>query len=178
MITFKKQGEDVAIADFVVIKRPELVTIGNHVAIDSFFYCTTQLEIGDYVHISPHVGVIGGKNAMLKIGNFCFVSLGARLVCASEEFFGEGLIGPIIPAKYHDKIINAPIVFEDHAGVGANVTVLPGVTLGEGSVIGANSLVTRSTEPWTIYKGSPAKPYKARPKDKMLQYAKELYDIR
>jgi acetyltransferase-like isoleucine patch superfamily enzyme len=171
---FKKIGEDVNIADFVVIKRPELVTIGNHVAIDSFFYSTTQMEIGDYVHISPHVGVIGGKNGLLKIGNFCFVSLGARLICASEEFFGEGLIGPIIPAKYHDKIICAPIVFEDHAGVAANVTILPGVTLAEGSVIAANSLVTRSTEPWTIYKGSPAKPYKERKATRMLKYASEL----
>lgn len=170
----KQIGQDVVIADFVVIKRPELVTIGNHVAIDSFFYSTTGMEIGDYVHISPHVACIGGKDAMIKIGNFCFVSVGARLVAASEEFFGQGLIGPLIPKKYHDKIINAPIVLEDHAGVCANVTVLPGVTIAEGSVIAAHSLVTKSTEPWTIYKGIPAKPYKKRPKDIMLSYATQL----
>jgi galactoside O-acetyltransferase len=46
--------------------------------------------------------------------------------------------------------------------------------LAEGSVIGANSLVTKSTEPWTIYVGSPAKPVKARPKEKMIEYARRL----
>jgi acetyltransferase-like isoleucine patch superfamily enzyme len=51
---------------------------------------------------------------------------------------------------------------------------MPGVTLAEGCVIGANSLVTKDTEPWTIYMGSPAMPIKKRPKDKMLLYAKEL----
>lgn len=175
-MTFKKLGEDVNIADFVVIKRPELVEIGNHVAIDSFFYSTTSMQIGDYVHISPHVACIGGKDALVKIGNFCFVSVGARLVGASEEFFGHGLIGPIIPKQYKDKIICEPIIFEDHSGVCANVTVLPGVTLAEGSVIAAHSLVTKSTEPWTIYKGIPAKPYKVRPREKMLRYAKEILD--
>ena len=44
-------GEDVIIDKFVNFKRPELVKIGNHVAIDWGFYCTTSLEIGDYIHI-------------------------------------------------------------------------------------------------------------------------------
>ncbi len=171
---YKSMGEDVFISKLVDITRPNLVELGNHVAIDSFFYSTTQMQIGDYVHISPHVGVIGGADAKLIVGNFCFISIGTKLICASEEFFGEGLIGPIIPKQYKDKIINKPIIIEDHAGIGANCTVLPGVTIAEGSVIGANSLVTKSTEPWTIYIGSPAKAYKKRDKEKMLQYAKEL----
>ena len=51
---------------------------------------------------------------------------------------------------------------------------MPNVTLAEGSILGANSLLTKDTEPWTIYVGSPAKPVKIRDKDKILQYAKEL----
>lgn len=172
------KGEDVFIHGRTEFTRPELCELGDHVAIDSGFYCTTNLKVGNYVHISPHVAVIGGKTASLTVGHFCFISVGSKIVCASEKFYGEGLIGPIIPDEYHDEVINEPVVFEDFSGVGANCVVLPGVKLGEGSIVGACSMVKEDTEPWTIYYGVPAKPYKARKKEKMLEYAKELGYVR
>jgi dTDP-4-amino-4,6-dideoxy-D-glucose acyltransferase len=51
---------------------------------------------------------------------------------------------------------------------------MPGVKLGEGAILGANSLATKDLEPWTIYVGSPAKPVKIRKKDIILEYAKKL----
>ena len=51
---------------------------------------------------------------------------------------------------------------------------MPGVTFGEGAILGANSLALKSLEPWTIYVGSPAKPIKIRKKELILQHAKEL----
>ena len=51
---------------------------------------------------------------------------------------------------------------------------MPGVTLGEGSVVGANSVVTKNTEPWTVYYGSPAKPVRKRDKETVLKYANEM----
>jgi galactoside O-acetyltransferase len=51
---------------------------------------------------------------------------------------------------------------------------MPGVTLKEGSVVGSNSVVTKDTEPWTIYLGSPAKPIKLRDKSKIIENAKKL----
>jgi len=79
-----------------------------------------------------------------------------------------------VPEKYRDTVNFSIIKIEKFVGVGTNVVIMPGVTLAEGCVIGANSLVTKDTEPWTIYMGSPAKPIKKRRKDKMLLYAKEL----
>ena len=90
-------GDDVYINEITSISRPNLVKIGNHVAIDFGFVCTTELQIGDYVHISSHVSVIGGKNTSLIIEDFCFISTGARMICGSEKFQGDGLIGPLIP---------------------------------------------------------------------------------
>ena len=52
--------------------------------------------------------------------------------------------------------------------------MLPGVTLAEGTIVGANSLVTKDTEPWTIYAGSPAKPIGKRDKNRAIEAAKEL----
>lgn len=171
-------GQDVIIDPHTRFTRSDQVTLGNHVAIDWGFYCTTALTIGDYVHISPHVAVIGGGHGSLTIGHFCFVSVGAKIVCASEQFWGEGLIGPVIPEAYKDVILNEPVVMENFSGVCANSVVMPGVRMAQGSILGANSLLKHNTEPWTIYAGSPARPIKTRRSDKMKQYAKELgYDL-
>jgi galactoside O-acetyltransferase len=55
--------------------------------------------------------------------------------------------------------------------VGAGSVVLPGVTLAEGTAVGAMSLVTRSTEPWSVYHGVPARRQRARHRD-MLELEK------
>lgn len=170
----KSCGQDVFISANVEIRRPHLVSIGSHIAIDSGFYLTCAAELGDYIHIAPYVSIIGGEKAIIKMGHFTTIAAGSRIICASDEHLGEGLVGPTIPEKYRDKIEIAPVIFENFASLGTNVVVMPGVTLGEGSIVGACSLVNKSTEPWTIYVGIPAKPLKARRKDKMIAMAKEL----
>ena len=169
-----EMGIDVFLNDFVSITRPELVKIGNHVAIDFGFVCTTGLVIGDYVHISPHVSVIGGKKTSLNIEDFCFISTGSRMICGSELFQGDGLIGPMIPEEYKDDQILKPINLKRFSGVCANSVVMSGVVMSEGSILGANSFLKQSTEPWTIYAGSPARPIKQRKKEKMYFFAKEM----
>jgi dTDP-4-amino-4,6-dideoxy-D-glucose acyltransferase len=168
-------GNDVFISSNVEIRRPQLVQVGSHIAIDSGFYITTGASIGDYVHIAPYVTVIGGVNGFLKMGHFTNISTGSKIVCGSDSFLGDGLItAPGIPEEYRDTLKVEPIIFESFANVGANVVILPGITLAEGSVVGASSLVTKNTEPWTIYYGSPAKPIRVRQKSKMIEYAKQL----
>ena len=171
----KSAGVDVYISPNVEIRRPHLVSVGNHVAIDSGFYLVTAAEIGDYIHIAPYVHIIGGATGLLKLGHFTNISLGGKIICGSDEFMGEGLISaPGLPEEFRDKLIIEPVIFQNFANTGAGVTILPGVTLAEGSVVGANSLVTKDTEPWTIYAGSPAKPIKKRKKEKMIEFAKRL----
>ncbi len=170
----KGYGQDVFISANVEIRRPHLVTVGSHVAIDTGFYCTVKAEIGDYVHIGPYVSVIGGEQGFLKMGHFTTIAAGSRIISVSDEHLGEGLVGPTIPSAYSDKRIVAPVVFENFASVGTNVVVFPGVTLAEGTVVGACALVTKSTEPWTIYQGIPARPTKTRRKDRMIEMARKL----
>lgn len=170
----KACGEDVWISPSVEIKRPHLVTVGSHVAIDSGFYLTTGAEIGDYIHIGPYVSVIGGATGLLRVGHFCTIAAGSRLICGSDEFKGAGLVGSTIPKEFADNLIIEPIILERFASLCTNVVVMPGVTIAEGCVIGAGSVVTKSTDPWTIYTGSPAKPLQIRPREKMLEYAKRM----
>jgi len=166
-------GEDVFIGDFVEIKIPEICMIGSHVAIDNGFKCSTGLLLGDYIHIAPDVIIIGGKTVTLEMGHFSFIAAGTKIVCGSENYVEGGLVGPTIPVKYRNLIFN-PVKFEAFAGTGVNCCVMPGVILGEGSVIGANSVVTKKTEPWTVYVGSPARPIRKRDKETALKYANEL----
>nr|WP_308437560.1 hypothetical protein [Acinetobacter seifertii] len=53
-----------------------------------------------------------------------------------------------------------PVKIQDNVWLGEFVSVLPGVTIGEGTIVGANSVVTKSLPPYVIAVGSPAKPIK------------------
>jgi acetyltransferase-like isoleucine patch superfamily enzyme len=173
MIDFKLKGEDVFIHESAIIKHPHMCEIGNHVAIDNGVTFSTQIVLQDYVHIAPYVCTIGGKNNKVTFKNFSFAAAGTKIVVGSEDYTGEGLVGPTIPSEYR-KLILHDIIFEQFSGCGVNCSIMPGVILGEGSILGANSLATKNLEPWTIYVGSPARPIKTRKKDIILTYAKKL----
>lgn len=53
-------------------------------------------------------------------------------------------------------VISKPIVIESKVWIGFDVTILKGVTIGEGAVIGAKSVITKNVEPWTVVAGNPA----------------------
>ncbi len=168
-------GEDVFVSPLASFVRPQLVRLGNHVAIDPFVHCATALETGDHVHISAHVSIIGGKDGVLRMGHFTNISVGGRIICGSDAFLGEGLVAaPGIPDAFRDRLIVEPVVFEDFVNTGAGVIIFPGVRLAEGTVIGAGSVVMGSTEPWTVYVGAPARPLKARSRERMLEYARQM----
>lgn len=174
---FCESGKDVYIHESVIFRRPSLVKLGNHIAIDAYSIFTTGLETGDHIHVSYHVKVIGGENGLLKLGDFCNLSAGATIVCGSEKFHGDGLIrAPGIPEDLCDVLNTNPVVFADFVNTGANVTVLPGVNVPEGVVLGANSLVrsTDQLDPWTIYAGNPIRPLRSRNRDNMLSSAQKL----
>lgn len=168
----KRVGEDVRVSDMAYISRPELVEVGSHIAIDMWTYISTQLILGDYIHIAPHVSIIGGAPASLIMEDFTNIGSGSKIVCASDDFT-QGLISPVVPIEYRT-VINKPIVFKRFATLGVNCTVLPGVTLAEGTIVGANSVVTKDTEPWMIYAGCPAKPIKPRERERAIEAAKKL----
>jgi acetyltransferase-like isoleucine patch superfamily enzyme len=170
----KACGNDVFISKHVEIRRPHLVTIGDHVAIDSGVYITTQAEIKNYIHLSPYITAIGGADSKIIVDNFVSIAAGSRIIAGSDQFMGDGFTSVTVPKEYRDMVKYSTIHFQQFCGVGTNVVIMPGVTIAEGSVIGACSLVTKDTEPWTVYVGVPARAIKIRPKDKMIEFAKKL----
>ena len=167
-------GEDVFISANVEIRRPHLVRVGSHVAIDSGLYLTTAAEIGDYTHLSPYLTVIGGAQSTLILEDFVTIGSGSRFICGSDRFMGDGFTSVTVPEEFRDTVDIGTIRCARFSGIGTNAVIMPNVTIGEGSVIGACSLVTKDTEPWTVYVGVPARPVKIRPREKMLEYANRL----
>lgn len=171
-LIFKKQGTDLYVDETSRINHPKEIEVGNHVAIDIGVYISTAASIGDYVHIAPYTCIIGGKDSKLVMGDFSGISAGTKILCGSDDFT-QGMTNPQVPVKYRSPKITT-VTLERFTCVGVNSVIMPGVTLREGSVVGSNSVVTKDTEPWTIYVGSPAKPINIRDKEQILQYAKEL----
>ena len=66
--------------------RTPWVDIGNNVSIDMGVYISTQIKIGDYVHIAQHVCIIGGKWALLEMADFTNIGAGSKIVVMSDDF--------------------------------------------------------------------------------------------
>ena len=82
-------------------------------------------------------------------------------------------IGPTITEGYKDSS-KYSVNFERYVNVATNVVTMPGVTIAEGSAVGSNSTVTKSTEPWKIYIGNPARANKSRESKNIKKFAKDL----
>ena len=130
--------------------------LGDHIAIDKGVYCTVNATIGDYIHISPQVTIIGGKTGEFISKGFNNIMAGARIICGSDRFDGSGLFGAMIPKEYKGRQIIEPVVMEMFSNIGTNAIVLPGSILREGVLLTAGSLLMGDTEAWGVYKGNPA----------------------
>lgn len=172
---FAAFGRDVRIDERAVIKNPDRVRLGDHVAIDAFVYLSTALDIGSHVHIATMVSVIGGRDAKLVVHDFAGIAAGCRIVCASDDFlFGTGLTNPTIPPQFRGHVQVTAVTLEKHVVLGTNVIVFPGVTIGQGAVVAAGSIVRSDLEPWTVNAGNPAVKVGRRPKDVILKKEAEL----
>lgn len=166
-------GDDVRVYDFARLTEPQRISIGDHVLVDDFVFLQggTGLRIGSYVHIASFASVTGGGSA--SVGHFCGIASGARILTGSDRFDGSGLIGPTVPSEYRS-VERSETVLGDHAFIGANAVVLPGVRIGVGAIVGACSLVRENVEPWTVNVGAPARAVASRPSEVILAYAATL----
>jgi len=154
---FKSVGDNVSVSRRASIYNAGNISLGSHVRIDDFCVLSggKQITIGNYVHIGCFCGLYGGTG--INIGSYSTLSSRVALYSESDDFSGESLTNPTIPAEFKPKYIKGLIHICNHVVVGTNSTVLPGVTINDGVAIGAHSLVKGDCEPWTIYSGTPVK---------------------
>jgi galactoside O-acetyltransferase len=174
-------GQDVTIWPQAKIVSPEFIAIGDSVIIDDFVFIMggKSTQIGSFVHIASFTSITGGGELVME--DFTALSSGVRVFTGNEDYLGGCLTNSSVPAPYRLPT-RSFVHIRKHAIIGANTVILPGVVIGEGAAIGANSLVTKDCEPWKIYGGSPAKAIKTRPQEKILELEarlrQELYDAR
>lgn len=169
-IGFKSLGENVLISDKCSIYLPEKIEIGSNVRIDDFCILSGDIKIGNYVHIAAFSALFGGAGIIME--DFTGISSRVTIYSVSDDYSGEYLTNPTVPDKYK-KVQSEQVILKKHSLVGASSIILPGIILGIGTSIGANSLVTKSTEDWTIYFGSPIKKLKPRKQD-LLKLEEQL----
>ncbi len=103
------------------------------------------IEIGDRVFINYGVSI--SAHRLVKIGNRC--QIGNYSLLMDNDYHQIG--------AQHKTGVSQPIILEDDVWLGARVIVLKGVTIGQGAVIGAGSVVTRDIPPRSVAVGSPAR---------------------
>lgn len=172
-LKFANVGKDVVIWPLAKILSPEIISIGDSVIIDDFVFLMggKSTIIGSFVHIAPFTSIGGGGEFIIE--DFCGLSSGVRVFTGNEDYSGACLTNPAVPPPYRIPI-RSEVQIKKHAIIGANSIILPGIKIGEGVAIGANSLVIKDCEPWTIYAGSPAKPIRSRPSESILKLETEL----
>ncbi|WP_416670509.1 acyltransferase [Egbenema bharatensis] len=109
----------------------------------------TTIDIGDRTFIGPYVYIVGTGN--IKIGQDCMIACQSGIIANQHRF--DDLSRPI----REQGVTKQGIVIEDDCWLGHRVTVLDGVTIGKGSVVGAGAVVTRDIPPYSVAVGVPAK---------------------
>lgn len=115
------------------------------------------------MHIAPLCLVAGGEMGIL-MDDFSGLAYHVQIFSQSDDYTGRTLTNPTIPAKYKLEKKKA-VCIGRHVIIGAGSMVFPGVNIAEGCAVGAMSLVNKSTEPWGVYLGNPARRVKSRKKD-------------
>ena len=155
-------GQHVRVARNATLVNPQNIRLGSHVRIDSgaILIATHPVTIGNYVHIAAHVQ-LSASVAEITLEDFAGLSHGACLYTSSDDFHGPYFSGPVVPSRYTNPTKQS-LTIKKHGLVGTHSVILPGCDLDVGTAIGALSLVSKPTNPWTLYFGTPAKPIRAR----------------
>ncbi len=170
---FKSLGKNIKISDKASIYGCENISIGNDVRIDDFCAFSGKITIGNNVHIATLSHLAGGAQG-ITIEDFAGIAFGVHIFTETDDYSGEYLTNPTVPLKYR-KRIEKEVIIKRHAIVGAKSLILPGVILEEGTAIGAMSLVNKSTKPWLIYMGMPARAIKRR-NNELLKYEEQYFN--
>ena len=162
-VGFSCVGTNVLVSRKASIYNPENISLSDHVRIDDFCCLSGRIAIGRNSHVTPFCLIAGGEEGVW-IGDFCTFAYRVSVFSQSDDYLGNSMVNSTVPAKYKSEK-KATIRIGNHVIVGAGSVVLPGVSLAEGTSVGASSLVTKCTEPWGIYYGVPAKFRRSRSKN-------------
>lgn len=136
----------------LICKANAKLTLGNYSVVQDhvFLRCAQEISIGNFVGIAENSVVVDNNTHRLGLENW--IEHRVRVAPGGPGYPGLGNGWELSDSD--------PIRIEDGVWIGANCTVLKGVTIGEGAVVARGSIVTKDVEPHTLVAGLPAKPIK------------------
>lgn len=111
--------------------------------------------VGDYSNLYLHSNSDINQEVMLVAKDRIEIGENSTLAYRAAIYTSAFPHGNLLTRVYPKKI--APVIIEDNCWIGANAILLPGVTIGRCSVVGAGSVVTKSIPPYSVAVGSPAR---------------------
>lgn len=146
------------------LKIPESITVGANTHVRGqllTFGHGGKIKIGDYCYVGEHSHIWSAHS--IRIGN--------RVLIAHNVSIFDNITHPFDPAKRHQHFNNIitsghplsidleekPVLIKNDVWISCMTVILPGVTIGEGSIVAAGSVVTKDIEPGCLVAGNPAK---------------------
>ena len=157
--------ETQSIADDVIIGENTLLgkfinlygcTIGDESKVGPFVEIQKGATIGNQTKIQSHTFICEG----VHIGNCCFIGHGVIFIYDNQPRSVSRLGNLETDDDWKDRLVET--IIEDKVSIGSNATILGGVKIGKGALIGAGSVVTKDVAPGEIWVGNPAKKLKDR----------------
>ena len=159
------------------LKTLQTYGINNYICNGVQFFTPEKISLGDHVWIGNNVKIDGRGG--IQIASGCILARDIEIISSNHYFQGEDLLE--IP--YDKRFLSKPITIQENVWIGLRTVILPGVTIGEGAVIGACSVVTKDVPPLAIVGGNPAKVIRYRDADQYYRlknegkiYLKENYN--
>ena len=145
------------ISSSVKIVNPKNLVLGKNIRIDDgvILICQKKMIIESNVHIGPYCVI--RSHEKLKIGKFSLISSFVDIFTAIDRVNDQFKLSHSMSKKKNFKDIRKPIVIEKYSFIGSHSVILPGASLGEGTSVGALTLINFKTKSWNIYNGNPAR---------------------
>lgn len=166
---FKRFGQNLKISRKASIYSPEKMSIGNNVRIDDFCLLNGKIELENNAHITGFTALHGEHKIIMK--SFSSIASHGNIYSSSDDYLGNYMTNATVPDNYRNSN-RKTVTIGKHAIIGASCVLLPGGNVGEGTSVGAMSLINKPLPPWTVCAGIPAKPIKER-NNRILELEKE-----
>lgn len=165
-------GKNVRVYNLSKIINPQYAMLDDHCIIYDYTFIDAQksFKLGKYSEITWHCLIEGAS--FVHIGDRCFLGPGTKILGSTYKFDGYYSVQHLPNGT--SEVRYGGVTIKDDAYIGANCVIMPGVTIGEGALIGACSFVNRDVEPWSIYLGSPAR--KIRDREKPTEERKAIIE--
>lgn len=175
LLGFKKIGDNVKISENAIFYNHGNITIDDNTRIDDFCIISAGvggIDIGKYVHIAAYCSIQGSGKVIME--DFSGLSSKVSIYSSSDDYSGISMTNPCVPSEFTN-VKSGDVILKKHVIVGVGSCILPNVTIGLGSAVGALSLVNKSIPDNVIVIGVPAK-VKIKRSDKLFELEKKLIE--